>query len=151
LGTANFEYQAVEGIYEHAALLVKEGKTKAEVRDDLKLRGLNDERASIVVDNIIELRAKARQEAGQLNMFYGALLCIGGIGATVLTYPVAASLSGGAHHLIAGGAITLGAIQLFRGLAQASRKGKAVSIIPDSAVAIDSVRKVQPVHSEVTP
>ena len=128
MSTGKFEYQAVKGVYEHAASLVKKGKTKAEVREDLKSRGLNDERASVVVDSIILLRAKARQEAGQLNMLYGALLCIGGIGATVLMYPVAASFSGGGHCVIAWGAIALGTTQFFRGLAQAAGRGKALCI-----------------------
>ena len=129
MSTVNFEYRAVEGVYEHAASLMTEGKTRAEVLEDLKSRGLNDERASVVVDNIFELRTKARQEAGQLNLLYGALLCIGGIGATVLTYPLAASLSGRGHYVIAWGVIALGAIQFFRGLGQVAGRGRLSAFI----------------------
>ena len=113
-----FEYQAVEGVYEHAASLVQDGKTKAEVCEDLKSRGLNDESASVVADSVFELRAKALKESGQLNTLYGALLCVGGIVVTAVTYQIAAVLSGAGPHIIAWGAIVFGAIQFFRGLAQ---------------------------------
>jgi hypothetical protein len=113
-----FEYQSVEGVYEHAASLVKEGKTKAEVCNDLKSCGLNDERASIVADSIFDLRAKAVKESGQLNTLYGALFCVGGIVATAVTCQIAAGLSVGGPYMIAWGAIVFGALQLFCGLIQ---------------------------------
>jgi hypothetical protein len=126
VSTGVFQYQAVEGIYEHAAALVKKGKSRAEVHEDLKSRGLNSERASVVVDNILELRTKARKEAGQLNLLYGALLCVGG--ATLVTYPLAASLCSGEYHAIAGAVIASGAIQFCCGLAQAAGREKTVCI-----------------------
>jgi hypothetical protein len=113
-----FEAQAVQGVYEHAASLVKEGKTKMQVREDLKSRGLDDASASVVTDGIFELRTKVLKESAQLNILYGALLFVGGIVVTAVTDQIASSASADEHYIIAWGTIAFGAIQFVRGLAQ---------------------------------
>ena len=128
MSAESFEVPTVKGVYEHAASLVQKGKTKGQIREDLKSRGLNDEGASVVADSIFELRTQALKESGQLNMLYGALLCIGGIVVAALIYQIAASSSGSGHYAIACGAIVVGAIQFFRGLAQRAGKSKTVCI-----------------------
>jgi hypothetical protein len=125
MSAGTFEYQAVEGVYEHAASLIKKGKNKAEVRADLKSRGLNDESAAVVADNIFELRAKVVREAGQQNMLYGSLWCIGGIAVAAVPYLGAADFFKRRHNVIAWGAIVFGTVQFFRGLAQNAGKAKA--------------------------
>jgi hypothetical protein len=118
VSAGTFEYESVEGVYEHAVSLVKAGKAKGQIREDLKLRGLNDEEALAVANSIFELRRKALKESGELNMLYGALLCVFGVVVTAVTYQIAADLFGGGHYVIASGAIVFGAIQFFLGFAQ---------------------------------
>jgi hypothetical protein len=118
VSAGTFEYESVEGVYEHAASLVKAGKAKGQIREDLKLRGLNDEEALAVANSIFELRRKALKESGELNMLYGALLCVGGVVVTAVTYQIAASFFEGGYLVVASGAIVFGAIQFFLGFAQ---------------------------------
>jgi len=118
MSTAVFERQAIKGVYEHAAALAKAGRTKAEVCDDLKSRGLNVESASVVADGVFELRTKTLKESGQLNMLYGSLLCIGGSVVMTLMYLISASASGTGYDVVVWGAVVLGAMQFFRGLGQ---------------------------------
>jgi hypothetical protein len=120
-----FEYKAVVGVYEHAASLVKEGKTKGQVCEDLKSRGLNHDEASVVTDSIFKLHGKALKESGQLNMLYGALLCIGGVVVSAVTYKIAAGSSEGGRYVIAWGAVIAGAIQFLLGLAQRAGVGRS--------------------------
>lgn len=110
------EEQVIRAVYERAASLIKAGKSREQVNADLRSRGLNEQSAAIIVDNIFNLRKKA----GKKNMLFGALWCIGGILVTAWTYGVAASRSSGGHYIVAWGAIVFGAIQFFRGLAQSS-------------------------------
>jgi len=118
MGTETTQEQAVQAVYEHAASLVKAGKTKPEVEADLKSRGLDDRAANIVATNIFELRARALKEAAKKNMLHGALWCIGGVVVTAVTYQAVAGTGG--TYIVAFGPIIFGAIQFFRGLAQSA-------------------------------
>jgi hypothetical protein len=109
--------QAVEAIYRFAAAQLQAGVAPATVRSNLVDKGLSEEAAGIVVGNLQQALTKAHQEAGQKDMLYGALWCIGGIAVTVGTYSAA---SGGGTYVIAWGAIVFGAIQFFRGLARSA-------------------------------
>jgi hypothetical protein len=111
--------QAVEAVYRFAAQQMRDGIAPAEIRRNLIEQGLSVEVATIVVDNLQEAMAKAHSQAGQKNMLFGALWCIGGIVVTVATYSAAAS-AGEGRYIIAWGAIVFGAVQFFRGLIQAS-------------------------------
>jgi hypothetical protein len=105
--------KAVEAIYAYAAELMVKGESAGQIEKALIEKGLDAEAARIVVNNLVEARAKAHREAGQKNMLYGGLWFIGGTVITVGTYQAA---EGGAW-----GAIIFGAIQFFRGLIQASQ------------------------------
>jgi hypothetical protein len=61
----------------------------------------------------------AENEAGRRNMLMGALWFFGGLIVTIVTL---AAASGGGTYIIAWGAIVFGAIQFFRGYAQAHGK-----------------------------
>jgi hypothetical protein len=111
--------KAVEAIYSFAAELMRNGTAPAEIEKKLVEQGLDAESAATVVDNLKQARAKALKEAGQKNMLFGALWCIGGIAVTAITYQAAAG-GGGGSYVVAWGAILFGAIQFFRGLAQSS-------------------------------
>jgi hypothetical protein len=123
-----FDVLAVKGVYEHAASLVNEGRSKRQVREGLKSRGLNDEGAAVVTDSVFELRTNAVKESGQLNILYGALLCVAGVVAVVISYMMAEGPFGVRHYAIALGAIVFGAVEFFLGLAQKAGHGRAFFI-----------------------
>lgn len=106
--------QTVHAIYHHAASLVREGKSKTQVRQDLVSRGLGEPNADLVTSKVFELRARARREAGGSAMLQGALWCVGGLTVTGITIAMA---SGGGIYVVAYGAIFFGAIQFLKGLA----------------------------------
>ncbi len=116
--------QAVEAIYRFAAEQMRDGVPPAEIKRRLIEQGLSAEAADIVVGNLGKAIAKAKQEAGQRNMLFGALWCVGGIVVTAATF-AAASNSGGGSYVVAWGAIVFGAIQFFRGLSQSAEGGSA--------------------------
>jgi len=102
----NEEQNTVNQIYEYAVnLMIHENKNSYEVQMALKERGLDDESAKIIVENLEKEIEDAKKERANKDMLYGALWCIGGIIAT-------ASNIG----FIFWGAIVFGAIQFFRGL-----------------------------------
>src|SRR5579884_2844128 len=111
--------QVVEAVYRYAAQQLHAGVAPATVEKALVEQGLSAEAAGIVVQNTRDALANAKSSAGQKNMLYGALWCIGGIVVTVGTYGAAAS-SGGGSYVVAWGAIIFGAVQFFRGLAQSA-------------------------------
>ncbi len=117
------EEQVVKAVYEHAAGLVRAGKSRAEVKQALEDHGLDAEIAGTVADNIFRARTEAVQKAGQKNMLVGAIWCIGGIVVTAATYGAAASSPTGGSYVVAWGAIVFGAVQFFRGVAQSAANG----------------------------
>ncbi len=107
--------EAVAAVYQHAASLVRDGKSRDQVKADLLSQGLDEESAGIVTRNIFEMRKKAYSEEGRKNMLHGALWCIGGIVVTAVTYSAA---RGGGTYVVTWGAIIFGAVQFFRGVGQ---------------------------------
>lgn len=107
--------QLLSQVYQRAATLANEGKSKPKIEIELQAMGLNQESASIVVAKVFRLRKKAYREAGARNMFVGALWCVGGTAFTAWTYQMA---SHGGVYFVASGAILFGGIQFFRGLGQ---------------------------------
>jgi hypothetical protein len=107
--------QFVREVYQRAATLANEGKSKDKIRTELSGMGLNEETASKVVENVFRLRKKAGREAGLKNAMVGAGWCVGGIAVTVLTYELA---SGGGFFVVTWGAILFGGIQFVKGLGQ---------------------------------
>ena len=103
--------KVMEAVYKHAADLIKAGLSGPQIESQLVKEGLDQESASIVVQNLLMLRF----EAGKKNMLYGALWCMGGIIVTAVTY---AAASEGGTYVIAFGAIVFGVIQFFRGFFQ---------------------------------
>jgi hypothetical protein len=105
----------IKEVYQRAATLANQGKSKANIQTELLTMGLNQENASLVVANVFRLRKKAHREAGTKNIVIGALWCVGGIVVTAATYQMA---SGGGTYVVAWGAILFGGIQSLRGLCQ---------------------------------
>lgn len=103
-------------VYDFAAnLMFEQKKDNDETKRLLIEQGLAAEDADRV---IAELRAQWRQteiEAGNKNMLYGALWCVGGLAVTIWSYMAAEE---GGRYVLAWGAVIFGAIQFFRGLSQ---------------------------------
>jgi hypothetical protein len=116
--------QVVEAVYRFAAEQMRDGVPPARVERSLVEKGLSPEAAAIVVRNLGQAMAKARQDAAQQNILHGALWCIAGIVVTAATYTAAAS-GGGGTYVVAWGAIIFGAIQFFRGLSQSAEPESA--------------------------
>ena len=107
--------QLVNQVYQRAAALANEGKSKPKIQTELQSMGLNQESASIMVEKVFRLRKKAYREAGARNILVGALWCVGGTVFTAWTYQMA---SHGGVYFVASGAILFGGIQFLRGLGQ---------------------------------
>ena len=90
--------------------MVNENLSEEETKWRLVEKGLDEDSANIVVNNL----TKQKKERGRKDMIFGALWCLGGIIVTAITYS-SASESGGTY-IIAWGAIVFGAIQFFKGL-----------------------------------
>ena len=108
--------QSLEAIYNFAAQRMASGASGAAVEQELMQQGLDPQSARTVVAELSSVRTSAQRSAGLRNMGIGALFCIGGIIATVVTYSLA-SESGGTY-IIAYGPAIFGGIQFIRGLCQ---------------------------------
>ena len=103
------QQEAINQIYNYAAnLLVTQKKNNYEVKQALIEKGLDENSADIVVENLNNQIATAKKERANKDMLYGALWCVGGIVAT-------------AAHIgfIFWGAIVFGGIQFFKGVLNA--------------------------------
>ena len=118
MSTAATGRAANQGDYSQAAILVREGKSKAEITASLMGQGVEISSATTVVEELFVLRSKAMSAAAKRNMLVGALWCVGGTVVTVVTYQAAANNPGGGSYLVAWGAIILGAFQFLRGVFQ---------------------------------
>ncbi|MGD1842003.1 MAG: hypothetical protein ACFB0B_14075 [Thermonemataceae bacterium] len=99
--------ELVDQIYKYAIQLhTQEGKTTQEVRQILMEEGLDEESATIVVNNITRQLYLAKKGNGQKDMLYGALWCVGGIVVTIANIG-----------FIFWGAIIFGGIQFIKGVA----------------------------------
>lgn len=98
--------EAINQIYSYAAnLMVNENKSVDETKNDLMAQGLDEESASIIVNNLQIQIGDAKKERANKDMLYGALWCVGGIVATVADFGY-----------VFWGAILFGGIQFFKGV-----------------------------------
>ena len=118
MSTAVAGRAANQGDYSHAAVLVREGKSKADIIASLIGQGLDTASATNVVEELFSVKAKQVTAAAKRNMLVGALWCIGGTVVTVITYQAAANHPGGGSYVVAWGAIIFGAFQFLRGVFQ---------------------------------
>jgi hypothetical protein len=100
------QHEAVNQLYDFAAnLMVNQNKSSDEVTSALIEKGLSQDAAYTIVNNLKEEIRKAKKERATKDMLYGALWCIGGTVATVANIG-----------FIFWGAILFGGIQLIKGL-----------------------------------
>lgn len=110
------QQEIVNQIYGFTAdMLYNQKKSIEETKAALIENGLRAEDADVVIANLQNQYKQEKREAGNKNMLYGALWCIGGLLVTILTYSAA---SDGGTYVVAWGAVIFGAIQFFKGLFQ---------------------------------
>lgn len=105
----NNQSSAVNQVYDYAANLIIHGKkSDEEVIEALIQQGVDKESALVVVENLHKQITLAKKERAKKDMLYGALWCVGGIIATIADIG-----------FIFWGAIVFGAVQFFKGVANA--------------------------------
>lgn len=110
------QQEIVNQIYGFTAdMLYNQKKSIEETKVALIENGLRAEDADVVIANLQNQYKQEKREAGNKNMLYGALWCVGGLLVTILTYSAA---SDGGTYVVAWGAVIFGAIQFFKGLFQ---------------------------------
>lgn len=110
------QQEIVNQIYGFTAdMLYNQKKSIEETKAALIENGLTAEDADVVIANLQNQYKQEKREAGNKNMLYGALWCVGGLLVTILTYSAA---SDGGTYVVAWGAVIFGAIQFFKGLFQ---------------------------------
>lgn len=120
-------------IYEYAAILVKNGKSREEVKMALESKGLNSEHAGVVAENIFKIRSHSYRKSGRKNMIFGALWCIGGFVVTAMTYSMAANSPTGGTYVVAWGAMVFGAVQFFIGVFEMAKSQPEDTIVPETS------------------
>lgn len=110
------QQEIINQIYGFTAdMLYNQKKSVEETKAALIGNGLKPEDADVVISNLQNQYKQEKKEAGNKNMLYGALWCIGGLLVTFLTYSAA---SNGGTYVVAWGAVVFGAIQFFKGVFQ---------------------------------
>ncbi|SES98103.1 hypothetical protein [Thalassotalea agarivorans] len=109
--------ELVNQIYNHAAVLMKNGKSRDDIVHSLVEQGVDTESANFVVSDLEKVRKQQKFEASKKNIGIGALWCLGGLAVTGATYSAA---SGGGTYVVAYGAVVIGAVQFLIGLVQYS-------------------------------
>ena len=110
------QQELINRIYAFTAdMLFNQKKSPQESKTVLIEKGLRPEDADVVITNLQNQYRQEKQEAGNKNMLYGALWCIGGLLVTFLTYCAASS---GGTYVVAWGAVIFGAIQFVKGVFQ---------------------------------
>ena len=110
------QQEIVNQIYGFTAdMLYNQKKSIEETKAALIENGLRAEDADVVIANLQKQYKQEKREAGNKNMLYGALWCVGGLLVTILTYSAA---SDGGTYVVAWGAVIFGAIQFFKGMFQ---------------------------------
>jgi hypothetical protein len=100
------QQEAVNQLYNFAAdQMVNQSKSSDEVIKSLTEKGLSQDAAYTIVNNLEEEIRKAKKDRATKDMLYGALWCIGGTVATVANIG-----------FIFWGAILFGGIQFIKGL-----------------------------------
>ena len=112
--------QTMPSMAEYANRLYKSGLSDTQIESQLIQKGLDLQTVGIIMKSQSELRAKATRATGERNMLIGALLFLGGIIVTVVTF--AAAVGSGGRYVVAWGAIIFGAGLFVRGLQQ--KQGK---------------------------
>jgi hypothetical protein len=108
------QQNASDQVYAFAAnMMLQQDKNTYETKMALIEQGLDEESASVVVNNLEQEIEKAKKEKANKDMLYGGLWLAGGLVVTIV------SISTGSRGIIAYGAIIFGAIQFIKGMMNA--------------------------------
>jgi hypothetical protein len=111
--TGNGQEAAVTEFYNYAAnLMINEKKSSGDIQTALIEKGLSENAAFTIVNNLENEFKNAKKEAAKKDMLYGALWCVGGTVATVANIG-----------FIFWGAIIFGGIQFIKGAANYFSEG----------------------------
>lgn len=97
--------------------LVKSGKSKTEIVNDLIENGIEKPEAEYVVEYILRIKYAAQIEAGKKSVRIGAIWLLIGVSVTLYTYLTAHA---GETYIIAWGAIIYGCYRILKGWNQSS-------------------------------
>lgn len=103
-----------DAVYSFAAEQLQHSESSLHVQAMLVAKGLDEASAADVVDQLCAARAKSHDASRRRRMWLGAILCVGGIAVTVVSY-VATSERGGSF-VVMTGAIVYGGILFLRAL-----------------------------------
>ena len=108
----------LRNIYEYAADLQRHGVSGKHIQEKLVSRGLDQETAATIAENLRKIRSKAIRNAAAKNMAIGAAVCLIGVAVTWVSYTAASESPTGGRYVVAWGAVAIGALQFLRGLYQ---------------------------------
>ena len=118
-GAEPTQEEIMQAIYGFTAEKMEAGVSHAEIANELVEKGMDQESADMIVQQVHEVHREAYHTAGKKNIMYGALWAVGGTVVTVASYATAAE--GDAKYVVAWGAIVYGAIQIFVGLSRVAK------------------------------
>src|SRR3954466_6313350 len=96
--TVNHDLRAA---YQYAVQRMVAGASGATIERELTDKGLAPESAQTMVTDLVRTRLASRRRVALRNMGWGGLLCIFGVGGTILS--LAFALKGGGHYIVAYG------------------------------------------------
>ena len=103
-----------DAVYSFAAEQLQHSESSLHVQAMLVAKGLDEESAADVVDQLCAARAKSHDASRRRRMWLGGILCVGGIVISVVSYVV--SNERGGSFAVMTGAIVYGGILFFRAL-----------------------------------
>lgn len=107
------DQQAADAIYRHATeLLFTQHKSAAETIELLKQKGLDDSNAKLVVTTLQTRHTEKANTASFTGMLYGAVLCVVGSVASVVTQFTSTDE---VHLILSYGTLVSGALLFFKG------------------------------------
>ena len=108
------EDEVLQAVYTFTAEQMEANVSHTQIVSTLVEKGIDEESASTIVEQVAEARREAFHSAGKKNMIFGALWAVGGTVVTIGSY--SAVSEGGGRYVVAWGAVIFGVIQFFRGL-----------------------------------
>jgi len=105
--------ELIRSIYAYAAQEMGKGTPDFAISQALVQRGLEKSVADTVVNNLAEVRSKAKRNAAFRTMGIGGLICIVGLAITI-----GSMQAGGGRFVVAWGAIIFGGFRFFQGMLQ---------------------------------
>jgi hypothetical protein len=111
-------------LYVHAARMIKEGKSRDEIAQELQRKGVKPETAQHMLQRLDTARDDVTRRLGWRNVLIGAVVCIAGFGLIVGAF---GGVADGLGAVFAWGAFLLGVYWVGRGTLQVLASNKTPS------------------------